>query len=139
MRWLLVLLMFVAILALFYWLALASPWSGAFVSGGRIVRRGGSRNACGRAAAGYGEWMGGFHAPGRAMAVIVCGVLLLPLCAVPLYAAGSYVARGADTDPSNGVFQLGLILGVGIPAITAISLGRLSPRGSGLPRWRSAS
>jgi hypothetical protein len=60
------------------------------------------------------------------MAVIVCGVLLLPLCAVPLYAAGSYVARGADTDPSNGVFQLGLILGVGIPAITAISLGRLS-------------
>jgi hypothetical protein len=83
MRWLLVLLMFVAILALFYWLALASPWSGAFVSGGRIVRRGGSRNACGRAAAGYGEWMGGFHAPGRAMAVIVCGVLLLPFAPYP--------------------------------------------------------
>jgi hypothetical protein len=47
-------------------------------------------------------------------------LLLFPLLAVPLYLIGQSVADAADNDDSNGVFALGLFLGVGGPGLLTI-------------------
>jgi hypothetical protein len=59
------------------------------------------------------------------MAAIVLGCVVFPLCAVPLYLLGSYVADALDNDDSNGVFELGLLLGVGVPGLAALWVARL--------------
>jgi hypothetical protein len=48
--------------------------------------------------------------------------LVLFILAVPLYLIGQSVANAADNDDSNGVFALGLFLGVGGPALLTILL-----------------
>jgi hypothetical protein len=60
----------------------------------------------------------------RMTAAIVLGLVVLPICAVPLYLGGQYIADSADSDSSNGVLALGLILGVAVPALVAVSVAR---------------
>ncbi len=53
------------------------------------------------------------------VAVVVAAVALVPLTAVPLFLAGERFAAALDDDKSNGVFALGLLLGIGGPAVLA--------------------
>jgi hypothetical protein len=59
------------------------------------------------------------RAPSGVVAVIVAAVVLAPLAAVPLFLVGERFADALDDDESNGVFALGLVLGVGGPALLA--------------------
>jgi hypothetical protein len=54
-----------------------------------------------------------------ALALIVIALVLVPLTAIPLYLVGQRVANALDDDSSNGVFALGVVLGVGGPALLA--------------------
>jgi hypothetical protein len=61
------------------------------------------------------------YRPGR---VVALALVALPLLPVPIYLVGSATARTLDTDPTNGVLALGLVLGVGLPAVTSLALAR---------------
>ena len=50
-------------------------------------------------------------------AVVFAAVALVPLTAVPLFLVGERFAAALDDDKSNGVFALGLVLGIGGPAV----------------------
>jgi hypothetical protein len=52
-------------------------------------------------------------------AAVVAAVVLAPVTAVPLFVVGERFADALDDDNSNGVFALGLVLGVGGPAFLA--------------------
>ena len=49
--------------------------------------------------------------------VVAAALLLLPLLALPLFLLGGRIAEGLDDDRSNGVFALGILLGIGGPAL----------------------
>jgi hypothetical protein len=70
----------------------------------------------------------------RTGAIVAISLLIFPLFAVPLYLMGFDIARGVDDDRTNGVLQLGLLLGPGLPALASVLLTRLK---GGL-RWPAA-
>jgi hypothetical protein len=51
---------------------------------------------------------------------VLAAVLLLPLLSVPLFLLGSWIVDALDDDASDGRFALGLVLGVGGPALLAL-------------------
>jgi hypothetical protein len=85
------------------------------------------RGVCGRAAEHYGEAMeAAQHGRSRTVIAIVLGLVVFPLCAVPLYAIGHI----ADDFDSDGGFALGQALGVVVPAVAA-AWRAFGPRGGG--------
>jgi hypothetical protein len=79
------------------------------------------KGGCGKAARRYGGAMEAAQ-PGRSRTAtaIVLGLVLFPLCAVPLYAIGHV----ADDFDANGGFALGQVLGVVVPAVAAGCVAR---------------
>jgi hypothetical protein len=72
---------------------------------------------CGRAAAGFGESM-------RLPQLTFLALVALPICTVPIAFAGQSIADALDSNSGNGVFPLGVVLGVGGAAIAALLLAR---------------
>jgi hypothetical protein len=68
----------------------------------------------------------------RTGAAILVGLVLFPLCAVPLYALGHWAD---DFDANGGAFSLGQFLGVVVPAVAACCVARF---GAGW-RWLHAA
>jgi len=62
--------------------------------------------------------------PYRTGTTVALTLVLLPLLAIPIYLVGTGIADALDDDPTNGVFALGLILGVGLPAMTSLVFAR---------------
>jgi hypothetical protein len=60
------------------------------------------------------------HGRSRTATAIVLGLIVFPLCAVPLYAIGHI----ADDFDANGGFALGQALGVVVPAVAASCVAR---------------
>ena len=58
---------------------------------------------------------------------------MLPLLAIPIYLVGTGIADALDDDPTNGVFALGLFLGVGLPVMTSLVFARSWSELSWLP------
>jgi hypothetical protein len=51
---------------------------------------------------------------------VLVALFLLPLFSIPLYLLGNWIAQELDDDPSNGVFALDLVLGIGGPGLLAV-------------------
>jgi hypothetical protein len=80
------------------------------------------KGVCGRAAGRYGQAMEAAHPKrSRTVTAIVLALVLFPLCAVPLYAMG-HIAD--DFDANGGLFSLGQVLGVVVPAVAAGCVAR---------------
>jgi len=56
---------------------------------------------------------------GRLVALVL---VVVPLLSIPLYLLGNRVADALDRDSSDGVFALGLLLGVGGPTAVAAAI-----------------
>jgi hypothetical protein len=79
------------------------------------------KGGCGRAARRYGEVVeASQHWRSRTATAIVFGLVVFPLCAVPLYAIGHV----ADDFHANGGFALGQFLGVVVPPVAACCVAR---------------
>ena len=60
--------------------------------------------------------------------------VVLPLFAIPLSLLGQGIAEALDDDRTNGVLALGLMLGVSVPGVAAVTVAR----SWGQFRWHQA-